>query len=121
MIIAVISENDCIYHHFGKCSEITLYDVQHELVINKTKYKIEKRGYNNISSFLKEHNTAVVLCGGINAEAKNVLRGNRMEIIPGLSGNCDEIVVDYLSGLNIGNPDFICSSFCTNKSCTLCR
>lgn len=51
----------------------------------------------------------MVICGNIGSGAKNALREKRIELIPGVVGTADDMIVKYLSGEKMGNPDTECT------------
>lgn len=109
MIIAVTTEGNEIFQHFGSCKTFTLYEIDNQKIVNKKLIHPTEGGHSSLAIFMKENNVDIVICGGIGGGAKNALRANRIEIVPGVTGNIEEAVIQYLSGIQIGNPDFICN------------
>ena len=109
MKIAMPTENGMIYQHFGHAQEFTIYEVEAELIKWKEVVSTEGSGHEALADFLTVHSVNVVICGNIGSGAKNALREKRMELIPGVAGNADDMIIKYLSGEKMGNPDTECS------------
>lgn len=108
MKIAVTTENGLVFQHFGHSKEFTIYEIENELVKSKESISTDGSGHGALADFLNIHSVDIVICGGIGAGAKSALREKRIEIVPGVEGKADDMVVRYLSGEKIGNPDFVC-------------
>ena len=111
MIIAITSNNDLVFQHFGKCQEFTVFETEDERVVSKIKLKRNPDCNKNVVDFLKEQKIDLVICGNIGSGAKIALVEKRIEYICGVTGDVMEALIAYLSGLNIGNPDCICTNF----------
>jgi len=55
--------------------------------------------------FLTKESINGVICGSIRSAARNILRTKRVELIYGVSGQADDVMVRYLSGENLGSVD----------------
>ena len=60
-----------------------------------------------IAPVLKQMGVAVMLAGNMGQGAKNVLEGQRIEVIRGCSGDVEELVASYLAG-NVKDNGEIC-------------
>ena len=109
MKIAMPTENGMIYQHFGHAHKFTIYEVEAELIKWKEVVSTEGSGHEALADFLTVHSVNVVICGNIGSGAKNALREKRMELVPGVTGNADDMIIKYLSGEKMGNPDTECS------------
>lgn len=109
MRVAIPTENGMVYQHFGHAPEFTIYDVEAELIKNKEFVSTEGSGHEALADFLTVHSVNVVICSNIGSGAKNALREKRMELIPGVVGTADDMIVKYLSGEQMGNPDTECT------------
>lgn len=109
MKIAVTTENGMVFQHFGHSKEFTIYEVENEKVKSKENLDTGASGHGALADVLKLNSVDILICGGIGAGAKNALREKRIEIVPGVEGKADEMVVKYLSGEKIGNPDLVCT------------
>lgn len=109
MKIAVTTEGNQIFQHFGHCKEFTIFETEDQKVVKKFTLDTSESGHSALADLLKENKVDVLICGGIGAGAKHALKVHRIEIIPGVTGGIEENVVRYLSGEKLGNPDYICT------------
>ncbi len=110
MFIAITSDKGNVFQHFGKAVEFTYIETEDERIISRK--IITKESHNkNQAEFLKELKTDLVICGGIGSGAKAALKEKKIEFVCGVEGDVMQAVVDYLSGLRIGNEDFICTKY----------
>lgn len=105
MRIAMPTENGMVYQHFGKTPEFTIYEVESELIKNKEFVSTEGSEHEALADFLTVQSVNVVISGNIGSSVKNALREKRIELIPGVVGSADDMIVKYLSGEKMGNPD----------------
>ncbi len=109
MRIAIPTENGKVFQHFGHSKEFTFYDVENELVQEKKVVSTDGAGHGALADFLTVNSVNVVISGNIGGGAKSALRERRIELIPGVTGEADDILTRYLSGEELGNPDTECS------------
>ena len=100
MKIAVPTRDGRVDDHFGHCAYYTIFEVIDGKVSNVTKMASpEGCGCKSgIAPVLRQMGVAVMLAGNMGQGAKNVLEGQRIEVIRGCSGNVEELVSAYLSG-----------------------
>ena len=109
MIVAVTSKDGEVYQHFGHSEEFVLFEIDNGKVIERKAVPTDGQGHGALADFLKTHSVSAVICGGIGAGAKNALRDKKIELIAGVTGKIDEVMVKYLSGEKIGSPDIECT------------
>ena len=102
MKIAIPTESGKIYPHFDQSKEFTVYDIEHELVQSVETVEASEHGETMID-FLIAHSINVVVCGKIASRAKSALREKRIELVRGVCGEADQILVRYLSGEALGS------------------
>lgn len=100
--VAIPTRNGEIETFISGAEEFTIYDVEIELVKSKEVVPVNGRG---LGDFLLDETVNVMICGGIRSGARNVLRLKRVELIYGVSGQADDIMMRYLSGERLGNID----------------
>lgn len=115
MRIAVASENGSVFQHFGKSPEFTMYDVETELVQHKEIIPTNGASHGQIADFLVDNGADIVICGGMGSGAKTALRERRIEIVPGVKGEVDDIIVRYLSGEKIQSFEAECNHHSHNS------
>lgn len=99
MKIAVATQGNQIFQHFGQCPAFTIITVENGIAQNKTLLKTAGNGHAALGSFLEEAGVNVVICGGIGGGAKNMLSAAGIRLISGIEGDIDEAVKAYLSGI----------------------
>lgn len=103
MKIAVpVTVDNQIDGHFGHCDSYGVYTISEKNEIADVKNVKSPQGCgckSDIASVLASDGVRVLLAGGIGGGAINVLNSNGIEVIRGCSGNADEVVKLYISGL----------------------
>lgn len=102
MKVAIPTESGKIYPYFGDSKEFTVYDVEHELVQSIETVSAKECGGRMID-FLIAHSINVVVCGNIESNVKSALRERRIELVRGVCGDANNVLVRYLSGEALGS------------------
>ncbi len=102
MRVAIPTRDGKIEAVFSRAEEFTIYDVEIELVKSKMLASFSAK---DLERLLMEEAINVVICGRIRSGARNILRVKRVELIYGVSGDADDIMIRYLSGERLGNVD----------------
>ncbi|WP_313526804.1 NifB/NifX family molybdenum-iron cluster-binding protein [Anaerotignum sp.] len=102
MRVAIPTRNGRIESVFSRAEEFTIYDVEIELVKSKVIVPLGKKEFGD---FLVDEAINVMICGRIRSGSRNILRLKRVELIYGVSGEADDIMVRYLSGERLGDID----------------
>lgn len=98
MKIAIATEGKSVSQHFGHCEGYTIYEVKDDKVINN-KFVLNpghRPGF--LPVFLKEKEVNVIISGGMGASAQQLFNDNKIKVVVGASGNCDDVIQSYLSG-----------------------
>ena len=98
MKIAVTTQEDQIFQHFGKCPTFTVFTIENGIIQGKTAIDTSENGHAALSGFLKNSGVDVVICGGIGGGAKQMLSAACIKLISGIDGNIQNAVNAYLSG-----------------------
>lgn len=98
MKIAVTTEGNQVFQHFGKCPTFTIFTVENGAIQGKTAIDASQHGHAALSGFLKDSGVDVVICGGIGDGAKQMLSSAGIQLISGIEGSIDSAVNSYLSG-----------------------
>ena len=98
MKIAIPTNNNEIFGHFGKSKEFTIYETEGNVIKNKNILTTEKEGHDEISSFLSNQSVELVICSGIGSCAKEKLSENNIEMIEKIKGNAEEVVIKHING-----------------------
>ena len=97
-----VGENNQIDDHFGHCKYYNIYTLSDDNKTLDIKTLPSEEGCgckSNIASVLSEEGVQVMLAGGIGAGAINVLNKWNIDVIRGCSGDVDNLIDAYVSGL----------------------
>jgi len=98
MKIAVTTQGDQIFQHFGQCQNFTVYAVENGVIVEKAMIDASRNGHAALAGFLKDAGVNILFCGGIGDGAKQMLASAGIELISGLQGNIEDAVNAYLAG-----------------------
>ena len=107
MKIAVTYDNGEVWQHFGKTENFKIYDVEDNKVVSSEVKSTNGEEHGALAGFLAENNVDVVICGGVGAPMVNMLEAQGMKTCPGVTGNADQAVSDYLAGKLAVNNDAV--------------
>jgi len=97
-----ITKENQIDSHFGHCESYNVFTISDKNEIASVKNIESPQGYgckSDIASVLASDGVTVMLACGIGGGAINVLNNSGIEVIRGCSGDAEEVVKQYLSGL----------------------
>lgn len=106
MKLALTHKNGEVFEHFGKTSQFKIYEVEDGNIVSSKVIATMATGHDALSHLLDTFGVKVLLCGGIGPGAINALTKSGVEVLPGCSGNCDEIVEKYLNGSLVRAENF---------------
>ncbi|MEG1641682.1 MAG: P-loop NTPase [Synergistaceae bacterium] len=122
--------DNTVFQHFGHTEIFTVYNVSNGEVINKETIDSNGSGHEALGGFLAENRVDLLLCGGIGAGAKEVLKEAGIELISGVKGDIDKVITEFLAGNIEDDPTSECNHHdhehseghgqchgCKNKSC----
>ncbi len=108
MRIAATYENEQIGQHFGRTEQFKIYDVENNEIKSSQIIDTNGTGHGALAGFLRAAEIEVLICGGIGMGARNALGEVGIKLLPGVSGNADEMVRNYLAGTLEYDPDTEC-------------
>ncbi len=117
MKVAVAYENGQVYQHFGHSSQFKFYEVEDGKVVASEVVSTGGKGHGSLAGFLKEAGADTVICGGIGGGAKTALAEQNIKLLPGVKGDADEQVRQFLAGELVYNPDVQCSHHGEGHKC----
>lgn len=100
-------------NHFGHCAQYTIVTIENNTVVDKTTLP-SPQGCgckSNIAYELHEMGVSLMLAGNMGEGAYNKLTSNSIEVIRGVQGPIDMVVMSYLAGL-IRDVDTSCNHEC---------
>ncbi len=108
MIIAVTSQNDEIFQHFGKTPQFNLFEIEDSSIKNSREIDTSESGHSALIDILVANSVNILICGGIGGGAVEGLKSAGIEVVSGVTGSVKEAVTQYLSGKNIGSSNATC-------------
>lgn len=109
MRVAVTYENGQVFQHFGHTKEFKIYDVEDGAVKSSEVVNTNGSGHGALSTFLTDHKVQALICGGIGGGARTALADAGIELYPGVNGNADTCVAEFIAGKLKFDPDVVCS------------
>ena len=108
MKIAVASENNQVFQHFGHTPEFTVFTVEDGKIVSRQTLLCNGTGHGALAGLLQDGGVGMLICGGIGGGAQMALAEAGIKLIGGASGDVDEVVSAFLKDeLNV-NPNFQC-------------
>jgi predicted Fe-Mo cluster-binding NifX family protein len=98
MKIAVTTQGNQIFQHFGKCENFTIFSIEEGKMQGKTSIDASQNGHAALAEFLKNAGVGVLICGGIGDGAKQMLSSGGIKLVSGVEGNIEDAVNSYISG-----------------------
>ncbi|WPC43801.1 NifB/NifX family molybdenum-iron cluster-binding protein [Clostridium sp. JS66] len=98
MKIAIASEGKLVSGHFGHCEGFTTYEVEEGKALNKKFVQNPGHKPGFLPVFLKDLGTNVIIAGGMGEAAQELFKENRIEVVVGAVGNCEDLVQQYING-----------------------
>jgi predicted Fe-Mo cluster-binding NifX family protein len=98
MKIAVTTQGNQIFQHFGQCKNFTVFAIEDTKIKERTTIDASKNGHAALASFLKDAGVGVLICGGIGDGAKQMLSQAGIKLVSGVDGNIEDAVNSFISG-----------------------
>jgi predicted Fe-Mo cluster-binding NifX family protein len=102
MRIAISTEGNEVFPHFGRSPVFTIADVVDGRVSGKEIIPNPGHQPGFIPRFLNEKGVQLVITGGMGARAQDIFRELGMETVLGVSGNVDEVIERFVTGTLAG-------------------
>lgn len=109
MKLAVTTENNQVFQHFGKTKTFTVYTVENGEIKGKGLLSAGDAGHSALVDVLRGTGVELLICGGIGQGAKDALSGAGLQFISGASGDVDAVVRKFLAGELRDNPAAQCN------------
>lgn len=98
MKIAVTTQGNQIYQHFGKCPTFTLLTVEDGQITQRETLDASEHGHAALAGFLQAAGVTDVICGGIGAGARNMVESAGIRLYSGIAGPIDAAVSALIAG-----------------------
>ena len=98
MKIAVTTENEQVFQHFGQCQVFTVYSIEDGKIQSKDLLDASGSGHSALAGLLNASDINVLICGGIGGGAVKMLETKGIKLISGIDGSVDAAVNAFLNG-----------------------
>ncbi len=103
-----LNEDGMVGQHFGKTEQFKVYDVAEGAVKSSQVIDTNGTGHGALAGFLRAAEVETLICGGIGMGARNALEEVGIRLLPGVTGNVDKVVADYLADKLNYDPNTEC-------------
>ncbi len=100
MRIALPHEYGYVNQHFGRSREFAIVELVDGKMVSKKIVSAEQLQHNHggLAGLLKDEQVDTVIVGGIGAGALQPLKETGMQVIAGINGKIEEVVMKYAQG-----------------------
>ena len=116
MKIAIATDGDKVSGHFGHCEGFSMYEISQGKVLGHEFEPNPGHRPGFLPVFLKEKGADVIISGGMGATAQQLFTDNGIQVIVGASGNCSDIIEDYIKG-NLESTGAVCEEHAHEGHC----
>lgn len=109
MKLAVTYDNGQVFQHFGKTQQFRIYDIQDGKVGPSLVTGTGGQGHGALAGLLRGLGISVLICGGIGPGAQDALKSLDITVIPGITGDVDQAVQDFVDGKLVPNTEALCN------------
>ena len=109
MKLAVTYDNGQVFQHFGKTQQFKIYDIQNGKVGPSMVTGTGGQGHGALAGLLRALGISVLICGGIGPGAQDALKSLDITVIPGITGDVDQAVQDFVDGKLVPNTEALCN------------
>lgn len=109
MKLAVTYDNGQVFQHFGKTQQFKIYDIQEGKVGPSLVTGTGGQGHGALAGLLRGLGISVLICGGIGPGAQEALKSLDITVIPGITGDADQAVQDFVDGKLVPNTEALCN------------
>jgi len=110
MKIGVTYENGQVFQHFGRTQQFKIYDVEDGKVVSSKVIGNDGLSHGALGEVLMKEKVDVFICGGIGGGARDMIASRGIELVPGVVGNADDAVEQYLKGVLEYDPNTSCKN-----------
>lgn len=116
MKIAIATDKGKVSGHFGHCEGFTMYEISKDEVLGNEFVPNPGHRPGFLPVFLKEKGIDVIISGGMGATAQQLFSDNGIQVIVGISGECDNVIEDYING-NLESTGEVCEEHAHEGHC----
>lgn len=108
MKVAVTTENQEVFQHFGKCETFTLAEIENGKIVSKGFLDAQGNGHSALIDLLHSQGVDTLICGGIGQGAINGLSAAGIQVIRGCQGRVSVVLEMLTQGVLKDNPAQVC-------------
>ena len=109
MKLAITYDNGQVFQHFGKTEAFKIYDIVEGKVGASMVMSTNGQGHGALAGLLRGLGISVLICGGIGPGAQDALASLDITVIPGITGDVDQAVQDFVDGNLVPNTEALCN------------
>lgn len=98
MKIAVTTENDHVFQHFGQCRTFTVFYAEDGEITKKVTLDAGGSGHSALAGLLGGVGIDVLICGGIGGGARQLLADAGIQLVSGITGTVDAAAEAFVRG-----------------------
>lgn len=98
MKIAVTSQGNEVFQHFGRCEDFAVFTVLDGAIQDRSVLNTNGNGHAALAGILKQAGVDVLICGGIGEGARQMLSAAGIQVVSGIEGRVEDAVNTYLAG-----------------------
>lgn len=107
MILAACYDNGEVFQHYGETKAFKLYNIEDGKILNTSILESGEYSHKTLATLLHLNKVDALICGNLGTHAVLTLTNENIEILNGLSGNCDELALEYIKGNLKFNPNAV--------------
>ena len=92
------NDRENVEEHFGHCKQFAIFTVKDKTILNTEYLDAPPHEPGLLPRFLGEHNTSVIITGGMGQRAIDLFKAQNVEVILGARGKIEDNLNEYLNG-----------------------
>ena len=117
MKIAVTYEDGQVFQHFGRTQQFKVYEIEDDKIVSSKVIGNDGLSHGALGEILMREKVDVFICGGIGGGAREMITHRGIKLLPGVQGDADNAVEDYLVGKLDYDPNTSCHEHGEHHTC----
>lgn len=98
-IAVTYGEDGQVFQHFGHTEHFKIYEFGESGLVNTMVIGTNGTGHEAMAGFLAKGDVKVLICGGVGEGAMMALSEAGILVVPGVAGDADLAVAEFLKGI----------------------
>jgi len=98
MTIAVTYNNGQVFQHFGKTQQFKLYTIEDNKIVESKVIGTDGNSHHGLAPYIKGLGVETLILGNLGDGAVKALEASGIKFYPGVTGDADKAVEDFLAG-----------------------